>query len=84
VHPARNAGRFKTGYRFEVIITKQIKPGSGIGSSAATAGAVVVANELLGNIFQGKNKGFAMFGEKVLRELNMPTTLHLVFMEVLL
>lgn len=37
---------------FEVFITKQIKPGSGIGSSAASAaGAVVAANELLGNIF---------------------------------
>ena len=41
---------------FEVTITKQIKPGSGIGSSAASAaGAVVAANELLGNIFSMKN-----------------------------
>jgi homoserine kinase len=52
---------------FEVIITKQIKPGSGIGSSAASAaGAVVAANELLGNIFTREELvRFAMFGEKV-------------------
>src|SRR5450755_4108837 len=52
---------------FEVIITKLIKPGSGIGSSAASAaGAVVAANELLGNIFTKEELvRFAMFGEKV-------------------
>ncbi|HEY4155403.1 MAG TPA: homoserine kinase [Puia sp.] len=52
---------------FEVIITKRIKPGSGIGSSAASAaGAVVAANELLGNIFSKEDLvRFAMFGEKV-------------------
>jgi homoserine kinase len=52
---------------FEVIITKQIKPGSGIGSSAASAaGAVVAANELLGNIFSNEELvRFGMFGEKV-------------------
>ncbi len=52
---------------FEVIITKQIKPGSGIGSSAASAaGAVFAANELLGNIFSKEELvRFAMFGEKV-------------------
>ncbi|HTB25829.1 MAG TPA: homoserine kinase [Puia sp.] len=52
---------------FEVIITKKIKPGSGIGSSAASAaGAVVAANELLGNIFTKEELvRFAMFGEKV-------------------
>jgi homoserine kinase len=52
---------------FEVIITKQIKPGSGIGSSAASAaGAVVAANVLLGNIFSKEELvRFAMFGEKV-------------------
>jgi homoserine kinase len=52
---------------FEVNITKQIKPGSGIGSSAASAaGAVVAANELLGNIFSKEEMvRFAMFGEKV-------------------
>ncbi len=52
---------------FEVVITKQIKPGSGIGSSAASAaGAVVAANELLGNIFSKEELvRFAMFGEKL-------------------
>lgn len=52
---------------FEVIIHKRIKPGSGIGSSAASAaGAVVAANHLLGNIFSNKDLvRFAMFGEKV-------------------
>ncbi len=52
---------------FEVSINKQIKPGSGIGSSAASAaGAVVGANELLGNIFPKEDLvRFAMFGEKV-------------------
>jgi homoserine kinase len=51
---------------FEVIIDKQIRPGSGIGSSAASAaGAVVAANELLGNIFSKEDLvRFAMFGEK--------------------
>lgn len=52
---------------FEVLIQKNIKPGSGIGSSAASAaGAVVAANHLLGNIFSKEEMtGFAMFGEKV-------------------
>ena len=52
---------------FEVIITKQIKPGSGIGSSAASAaGAVVAANHLLGNPFTKEDLvRFALFGEKV-------------------
>lgn len=52
---------------FEVTISKQIKPGSGIGSSAASAaGAVVGANELLGNVFSKEDLvRFAMFGEKV-------------------
>jgi len=52
---------------FEVIINKQIKPGSGIGSSAASsAGAVVAANHLLGNIFTKEDMvRFAMIGEKV-------------------
>src|SRR5436305_341898 len=52
---------------FEVIIHKHIKPGSGIGSSAASAaGAVVAANHLLGNIFSREELvRFAMFGEKV-------------------
>src|SRR5579875_2450495 len=37
---------------FEVLIHKRIKPGSGVGSSAASAaGAVVAANHLLNNHF---------------------------------
>jgi homoserine kinase len=52
---------------FEVKIKKHIKPGSGIGSSAASAaGAVVAANYLLGNRFHNEELvQFAMFGEKV-------------------
>lgn len=52
---------------FEVIIHKNIKPGSGIGSSAASAaGSVVAANHLLNNIFSKEDMvRFAMFGEKV-------------------
>ena len=52
---------------FEVIISKQIKPGSGIGSSAASAaGAVVGANHLLGNRFAKEDLvRFALWGEKV-------------------
>jgi homoserine kinase len=52
---------------FEVIIHKNIKPGSGIGSSAASAaGSVVAANHLLNNIFSKQDLvRFAMFGEKV-------------------
>ena len=52
---------------FEVLIKKNIKPGSGVGSSAASAaGAVVAANHLLGNIFSKPELvSFAMFGEKV-------------------
>ncbi len=52
---------------FDVLITKQIKPGSGIGSSAASAaGAVVAANKLIGNRFSREDLvRFAMFGEKV-------------------
>jgi homoserine kinase len=52
---------------FEVTIHKKIKPGSGIGSSAASAaGAVVAANHLLGHIYNNEDLvRFAMFGEKV-------------------
>jgi homoserine kinase len=52
---------------FEVTIQKQIKPGSGIGSSAASAaGAVVAANHLLNDRFSKDDLvRFAMFGEKV-------------------
>jgi homoserine kinase len=46
---------------------KQIKPGSGIGSSAASAaGAAYAANHLLGNIFSKEEMvQFAMNGEKL-------------------
>jgi homoserine kinase len=52
---------------FEVIINKQIKPGSGVGSSAASAaGSVVAANHLLDNRFSKEDLvRFALFGEKV-------------------
>lgn len=52
---------------FEVLIHKNIKPGSGLGSSAASAaGAVVAANELLDKRFSKEDLlRFAMFGEKV-------------------
>jgi homoserine kinase len=52
---------------FELAIRKNIKPGSGIGSSAASAaGAVVGANILLNNRFSKEELvQFAMFGEKV-------------------
>ena len=52
---------------FEVTIHKKIKPGSGIGSSAASAaGAVVGANYLLDDFFSKQDLvRFAMFGEKV-------------------
>ncbi|TDH28966.1 homoserine kinase [Segetibacter sp. 3557_3] len=52
---------------FHVQIKKQIKPGSGIGSSAASAaGAVVAANHLLNNVFTNTEMvRFAMAGEKV-------------------
>lgn len=52
---------------FEILIKKNIKPGSGLGSSAASAaGAVVAANHLLGNRFdKNEQVQYAMFGEKV-------------------
>lgn len=52
---------------FEVEITKRIKPGSGIGSSAASAvGAVVGANKLLGERFsEAELAEFALAGEFV-------------------
>ncbi len=51
----------------DISITKEIKPGSGLGSSAASAaGAVVGANYLLGNPFKKEDLvRFAMAGEKV-------------------
>jgi homoserine kinase len=52
---------------FEVESTKIIKPGSGIGSSAASAaGAVVGANHLLGNRFSNNQLiDFALCGEVI-------------------
>lgn len=52
---------------FDVEIVKNIKPGSGIGSSATSAaGAVVAANALLGNLYDKKTLiEFAMDGEEV-------------------
>lgn len=55
----------KTG--FDLTINKIIKPGSGLGSSAASsAGAVVAANHLLNNFFSREDLvRFAMNGEKL-------------------
>ncbi len=52
---------------FDVVIHKHIKPGSGLGSSAASAaGAVVAANYLLGELFSNQDLvQFAMHGEKL-------------------
>ncbi len=52
---------------FQITIQKNIKPGSGLGSSAASAtGAVVAANYLLNNRFSNNDLvRFAMLGEKV-------------------
>ncbi len=54
-------------FRFEIEIYKNIKPGSGIGSSAASAaGAVFGINELLGKPFTRKELvEFAMKGEAI-------------------
>jgi homoserine kinase len=59
--------KMNSGFGFEVEIEKHIKPGSGIGSSAASAaGAAVAANYLLGNIFSSDELvQFAMNGEKL-------------------
>src|SRR5205085_11453858 len=52
---------------FELVVHKNIKPGSGLGSSAASsAGAVVAANHLLNNFFSKEDLvRFAMNGEKL-------------------
>ncbi len=52
---------------FDVVIDKQIKPGSGLGSSAASsAGIVVAVNHLVNNIFSREDLvRFAMHGEKL-------------------
>jgi homoserine kinase len=54
-------------FGFEIISEKKIKPGSGIGSSAASAAAVVVgANELLGRPFTKMDLvRFATYGEEI-------------------
>ena len=54
-------------FGFEVEINKQIKPGSGLGSSAASAaGAAVAANHVLNNRFSvNELVQFAMHGEKL-------------------
>lgn len=52
---------------FDVLIKKNIKPGSGLGSSAVSAaGAVAAANYLLGNIFTKEQMvDYAMTGEAI-------------------
>jgi homoserine kinase len=56
-----------SGIGFDVVMEKHIKPGSGIGSSAASAaGAAVAANHLLGKIFSNDELvQLAMNGEKL-------------------
>lgn len=58
---------YKKPVGFNLVVHKNIKPGSGLGSSAASsAGAVVAANHLLGNIFSKEDLvRFAMNGEKL-------------------
>lgn len=74
--PARNTAgaalmemltELDSNFGFHLRIKKNIKPGSGIGSSAASAaGAVVAANHLLNGIFsKDQLVRFAMSGEKV-------------------
>lgn len=74
--PARNVAgvaaaamlaRARADFGVEIEITKHIMPGSGIGSSAASAaGAVVAVNRLLGDRFsQLELVDFAMEGEKL-------------------
>ena len=57
----------KPDYGFEIEIDKKIKPGSGIGSSAASAAGVVFAlNELLGRPYSAHELiGFATKGEEL-------------------
>ncbi|RXP61862.1 homoserine kinase [Lutibacter sp. HS1-25] len=57
----------ETDFGFEIEIDKRIKPGSGIGSSAASsAGAVWAINELLGKPFGNTDLvRFAMEGERL-------------------
>jgi len=62
---------FKYDGGFDIEIRKNIKPGSGIGSSAASAaGAVVAINKLLGQPFlKTELVRFAMQGEKLASEV---------------
>lgn len=62
-----NALNQPVGFGFEVEMTKNIKPGSGIGSSAASAaGAVFGVNELLGRPFSAQELiPFAAEGERL-------------------
>lgn len=57
--------QLKSDQGFDIEIDKKIKPGSGIGSSAASsAGAVFAVNKLLGEPFNNKDLiSFAMQGE---------------------
>ena len=57
--------KLKSDQGFDIEIDKKIKPGSGIGSSAASsAGAVFAVNKLLGEPFKSKDLiKFAMQGE---------------------
>ena len=59
--------KLDNGCGFELISEKRIKPGSGIGSSAASAaGAAIAANILLGDVFSREELvQFAMNGEKL-------------------
>jgi homoserine kinase len=59
--------KMQNGWGFEMTSQKKIKPGSGIGSSAASAaGAAIAANHLLGNMFSKEELvQFAMNGEKL-------------------
>ncbi len=58
---------YKRPIGFDLVVHKNIKPGSGLGSSAAgSAGAVVAANHLLGGPFSKEDLvRFAMNGEKL-------------------
>lgn len=60
-------GAIEADFGFDVEITKNIKPGSGIGSSSASScGTVVAANRLLGDRFSKLELAeFAMEGEKL-------------------
>lgn len=59
--------KLNNGCGFEMISEKKIMPGSGIGSSAASAaGAAMAANILLGDVFSKEELvQFAMNGEKL-------------------